>query len=53
MGIVVKVIVSADDGRTRVGAFSVADLYAAMQDYLSNGYALEELEIEHWGGERP
>ena len=47
MGIIVKVIVSADGGRSRVGAFSVADLYAAIQDYLSNGYALEELEIEY------
>ena len=53
MGIVVKVIVSADGGRARTGAFGVADLYSVIQDYLSDGYALEELEIEHWGDDRP
>lgn len=53
MGIVVRVIVSVDGGRSRTGAFSVADLYAVIQDYLGNGYSLDELELEQWGGERP
>lgn len=47
MGIVVKVIVSADGGRARTGAFGVAEIHEVIESYLSDGYALEELEIEY------
>ena len=53
MGIAVRVIVSADGGRARTGAFGVAEIHEVIESYLSDGYALEELEIEIWGGERP
>ena len=42
-----KVIVSADGGRARTGAFGVAEIHEVIESYLSDGYALEELEIEY------
>ena len=53
MGIVVKVIISADGGRARTGAFGVAEIHEVIESYLSDGYALDDLELEQWGGERP
>lgn len=53
MGIVVKVVISADGGRARTGAFGVAEIHEVIESYLSDGYALEELEIEQWGDDRP
>ena len=53
MGIVVKVVISADGGRARTAAVGVAEIHEVIESYLSDGYALEELEIEHWGDDRP
>ena len=53
MGIVVKVVISADGGRARTGAFGVAEIHEVIESYLSDGYALDDLELEQWGGERP
>ena len=47
MGIVVKVVISADGGRARTGAFGVAEIHAVIESYLSDGYALDDLEIEY------
>lgn len=42
-----SVIISADNGKVRTGAFFDArDIYEVINRYLKDGYSLEGLEIE-------
>ena len=41
------VIITADNGRVRAGAFfNPLDIYETIDRYIQDGYSLEELEIE-------
>lgn len=42
-----SVIISADNGRVRTGAFfNPLDIYETIDRYIQDGYSLEELEIK-------